>query len=299
MEKDTLRNDEIENSLADLERSWKNSPHPSVKITSYFPAYVELFGHLRDKKCVFIETGVLDGGSLFMWRSWLGEKARIIGVDLNPAASKWREYGFEIYIGDQGDPAFWQKTLKDIGEFDALLDDGGHQSFQQIVTAVEAIKFAKNNCVIAVEDTATSFMNDFSMHGSATFLEYCKDATDVLIGRSYEMGIGRFPNYLNRNIIEQFENVYKMQFFNGIVAFNLNRSFSNKPELVRNRPPNSASDFRYEGLNSALVDWPHPFKTKKVKVLGGVRPSITKKLKSMVPPWVKRIAKKMLFWSSP
>ena len=148
-------------SLKLLKNSWKNSPYPSVKISNYFDAYVESFAHLINKKCVFIETGILDGGSLFMWREWLGPEARIIGIDLNPLAKKWEKHGFEIFIGDQGDPRFWKDTFQEIGPFDALLDDGGHQSFQQINTCIEAIKHASRPCVIAIEDTGTSFMKDF------------------------------------------------------------------------------------------------------------------------------------------
>ena len=40
-----------------------------------------------NKKIVFVEVGVADGGSLHMWRSYLGKKARIIGIDLNPIAT--------------------------------------------------------------------------------------------------------------------------------------------------------------------------------------------------------------------
>ena len=239
-----------------LVKSWQNSPHPSIKITSYFPAYVELFGHLVNKECTFIETGVLDGGSLFMWRNWLGPKARIIGLDLNPEAVKWRDSGFEIFIGDQGDPDFWKSSLSEIGSFDALLDDGGHQSFQQIVTAIEAIKFATSDCVIAVEDTFTSFMKDFSAHGSFSFLEYAKDATDILLGKSFGMYGNRFPNIKNSEAINDFKNVYSIQFYNGIVAFHLNQNYSQTPELVRNKPSGGASDFRYEGVNNATVNWP-------------------------------------------
>src|SRR6266853_659946 len=97
----------FQDSLNDLIGYWEKSPQPSTKISSYFPIYVKLFNHLRGQRCTFIETGILDGGSLFMWRSWLGDQARVIGVDLNPDAIKWRTSGFEVYIGDQGDPAFW------------------------------------------------------------------------------------------------------------------------------------------------------------------------------------------------
>ena len=134
--------------MKELYSCWKDSPFPSVKVTSYFPAYVELFGHLVGEKCTFIETGILDGGSLFMWRNWLGENARIIGIDLNPEALKWQNEGFEIFIGDQADPEFWKITYKNIGNFDALLDDGGHQSFQQIITTLESIRACNSNCVV-------------------------------------------------------------------------------------------------------------------------------------------------------
>lgn len=117
------------NSLRDLIESWRNSPFPSAKISNYFKIHNELFRHLRGTPCTFIETGILNGGSLFMWRKWLGDKARIIGIDLNPESLKWRKEGFEVYIGDQGDPQFWRETLSAIGPFDVLLDDGGHQSF--------------------------------------------------------------------------------------------------------------------------------------------------------------------------
>ncbi len=261
--------EELNLSIEDLKSSWENSPHPTVKITSYFPAYAELFGHLRGRECTFIETGVLDGGSLFMWKNWLGDKARIIGIDLNPEARKWQSQGFEIYIGDQGDPEFWRVTLKEIGKFDALLDDGGHQSFQQIVTTIEAINHSKHKCVVVVEDTATSFMKDFSSHGKHSFLQFSKDSTDVLIGRSTGIYSGRFPTYRNEEIIEQFKNVYSIQFYNGIVAFKINPTFSVKPELARNRPSNLAGDFRYKGKDSAYVNWPQPFIKKMVLVKGG------------------------------
>jgi hypothetical protein len=272
-----------EQSRADLIECWKNSPHPSVKITSYFPVYAELFSHLRGTECTFIETGVLDGGSLFMWRSWFGPRARIIGIDLNPEAQKWADSGFEIHIGDQGDPRFWQKTLKKIGPFDALLDDGGHQSFQQIVTVNEAIRAATKKCVIAVEDTATSFMKDFSRHGNKTFLEYSKDASDLLIARSFSLYKNRFPRPRNSAQLQLFKNVYGIQFFNGVVAYQVDPERAVAPEIVRNRPANKASDFRYAGKNSARVPWPNPFKAESVTVRGGrtVRSFVIEKIKTI------------------
>ena len=46
-----------------------------------------LFNKYVNKKLVFVEIGVLDGGSLIMWRKYFGNKARIIEY-LNPNAKK-------------------------------------------------------------------------------------------------------------------------------------------------------------------------------------------------------------------
>ena len=262
-------NSQASQAMQDLIDCWKNSPFPSTKITSYFPAYVELFGHLRHQKCVFIETGTLGGGSLFMWRKWLGPEARIIGIDLNPAAQKWNAHGFEIFIGDQGDPDFWKETLRKIGPFDAFLDDGGHQSFQQIVTAFEAIRHSTQKSVVVIEDTHTSFMNDFAAHGRHSFLEYAKDATDVLTSRSAEMYPTRFPAVTNEEIRDQFENLFSIQFFNSLVAFKIDPDLCYQPENVWNHRAAAPSDFRYEGRSSAEIAWPNPFSKETVVVKGG------------------------------
>jgi len=87
-----------------------------------------------DKRITFVEIGILDGGSLFMFRDFLGKRARIIGIDLNSNAKKWEDYGFELFIGDQSNPNFWRSIFDQIGNIDVLLDDGGHKNYQQILT---------------------------------------------------------------------------------------------------------------------------------------------------------------------
>lgn len=259
-------------ALQELMNCFQESPQPSFKVTNYFQIYVDLFSHLRNISCTFIETGVLNGGSLFMWRKWLGKKARIIGIDLNPSAKKWEKFGFEIYIGDQGDPAFWQGFFSEIGQFDALLDDGGHLSFQQIVTLSEAINAAKKKCIIAIEDTCTSFFKEFSGHHQHSFLEYAKDSTDLLLAKTSDFFPGEFPKIGNPRLVEQFSSVYSIQFYSGIVAFKIDPEVQERPKLLWNHLPSNesaTSDFRYDGTSSASVDWPNLFEEQNIVIKGG------------------------------
>jgi hypothetical protein len=194
---------------------------------------------------------------------------RVIGVDLNPDAIKWRESGFEIYIGDQGDPAFWGHLFSQVGAFDVLLDDGGHQSFQQIVTASESLRAANKECIVVIEDTATSFMKDFRCPSEDSFLEFSKAATDCVVGRSFGLYQNRFPENSNQAAIEFFKNVFSIQFFDGVVSFHIDPSKVTVPVILRNSGTSLASDFRYEGKDSATVEWPDVLKPDRRRIEGG------------------------------
>ena len=93
-----------------------------------------------------------------MWRDFLGKDAQTIGVNLNPHATKWRDFGFEIIIGERSDPNFWNELYREIEEVDILLDDGGHRNDQQLVTVERSIENVRDGRTIIVEDCQTGFM---------------------------------------------------------------------------------------------------------------------------------------------
>ena len=76
--------------------SYSKSDLKSIKIESYFSVYDEIFKKYIGKKIVFVEIGILHGGSLEMWRDYFGNQARIIGIDINPEAKKLEDRGLEI-----------------------------------------------------------------------------------------------------------------------------------------------------------------------------------------------------------
>ena len=124
--------------------------------------------------------------------------------------------------------------------------------------------------MVAAENTATSVLRDARVHGEQhTCLEYAKHATDLLVGRSFQTYPGRLPADYNRPVVNHFRDVFSVQFFSGIVAFKIDPSACCAPQQVRNRGPNAATAFRYEGLDAALVDWPDVLQARQVRVQGG------------------------------
>ena len=70
-------------SKAKLIDLFYNSKNRSIKWKNYFSIYEKLF-EKYGKKITFVEIGVLDGGSLEIWKKYFGKDSRIIGIDNNP-----------------------------------------------------------------------------------------------------------------------------------------------------------------------------------------------------------------------
>ena len=77
---------------------FKSSPKYSIKWSNYFDIYDNLFKKFINKKITFVEVGIGNGGSLFMWRKFFGKKAKIIGIELNPEAKKLENLVFKLAL---------------------------------------------------------------------------------------------------------------------------------------------------------------------------------------------------------
>ena len=195
-------------------KSYKRSPFNSIKHNTYFSVYDELFSRFRGKKITFVEVGILDGGSLFMWRDYFGPKARIIGVDLSPEAKHFENYGFEIYIGNQSDESFWKDFKTDVGKIDIVLDDGGHTYDQQIVTTEALLENINDGGLLVVEDTHTSYLYGYGPK-RYSFVKYTKKMVDAINHRH---------GSLDKRVADY--RVWSIEIFDSIVAFKINKKFS-------------------------------------------------------------------------
>ena len=61
--------------MQNLKKFFNTSPKYSIKWSNYFDIYEELFKKFINKKIIFVEVGIGNGGSLFMWRKFFGKKA--------------------------------------------------------------------------------------------------------------------------------------------------------------------------------------------------------------------------------
>jgi cephalosporin hydroxylase len=102
-----------------------NTGKKITKWKHYFPIYEKHFALIRNKPIKILEIGILNGGSLEMWRYYFPE-ATIVGIDINPSCKQHEQEGINVRIGDQTDETFLQSLIDEFGTFDLIIDDGSH-----------------------------------------------------------------------------------------------------------------------------------------------------------------------------
>jgi len=122
------------------------------KWSHYFDIYDRHLSRFRGQEVHVVEIGVAGGGSLDLWRDYLGPAARICGIDIDPQCKRFEADGIEVVIGDQSDRSFWRGFLESHDRIDAVIDDGGHFPHQQVVTLESLLPHMRPGGVYICED---------------------------------------------------------------------------------------------------------------------------------------------------
>lgn len=118
----------------------------------YFDIYHRHLQKFVGTDAHIVEIGVYSGGSLDMWHDYFGPHMRVTGVDIAPECRSYEDERTKIAIGDQADRAFWATFREDNAAVDVVIDDGGHQVEQQLVTLEEMPPHLRPGGVYICED---------------------------------------------------------------------------------------------------------------------------------------------------
>ena len=153
----------------------------TYKIKSYEPIYETFLEGYRNKEVTLVEFGVGYGGSLQMWRTYLGPEALIYGIDKDDARC-YQEYRITCIQGDQGDISFLKSLPSRIPDIDVVIDDGSHVCKHQVDTFESMFPAIKRGGLYFCEDTHTSYRDEYGggYKREGSFIEYCKGLVDAL-----------------------------------------------------------------------------------------------------------------------
>lgn len=154
------------------------------KWLGYFPVYDKEFARFRNLKPKILEIGVYRGGSLQLWKRFFGEGSIIVGLDIDPACSRFNapENDIHVEIGDQSDAAFLQSVIDKYGPFDIIIDDGSHVASHQIASFNGLFSAGlKDDGIYLVEDLECMYWGhtDEFRDAGVTSVEFFKMLIDI------------------------------------------------------------------------------------------------------------------------
>lgn len=121
--------------------------------------YQDLFEDERDSMERFFEIGILNGVSHLMWREYF-PNADIFGIDIRDYSAQSQRTGIQTFVADQSNREDLAACIDSFGgNFDVILDDGGHAMDHQQVSLGYLFQYVKPGGLFIIEDVHTSLPN--------------------------------------------------------------------------------------------------------------------------------------------
>lgn len=197
----------------------------------YFEIYERYFDKFVGSQCTYLEIGVQGGGSLSIMREYLGDRARIVGIDVDPACAKLAQRGREIHIGDAANGSFLNDVAAKAGPFDIIVDDGGHVADQQLVAFFNLFPHLNYGGIYLVEDLHCQFWYGYqASRFGINFYDFAKGLVEKLALWNIDLGLlNRYKQpHENRQGAVQLNNfavhdLFGIHFYDSVVALEKRR----------------------------------------------------------------------------
>lgn len=177
----------------------------------YLPIYEDIFSKYVGKSVRFLEIGVSKGGSLKMWRRYLGEAAILFGVDIDPGCAVHNGNYGQVRIGSQDDDGFLRRVVKEMGGLDVVLDDGSHVAHHQRASYETLFPLLSEGGLYVIEDMHTAYWEHMEggLRRRGTAIEFLKDKVDEMHKHYYKRGA---------NTEADMPEIESVQFFDSIAV---------------------------------------------------------------------------------
>lgn len=133
---------------------------------NYTDVYARYFAPLKDNPIKFLEIGINMGNSVKLWEEYF-KKAELHFIDITLSNVNYYSQRSHYHIANQESTSdlhmFIEKTG---GDFDIIIDDGGHTMTQQITSFKCLFPHIKSGGMYIIEDLHTSYWASGNNGGS-------------------------------------------------------------------------------------------------------------------------------------
>lgn len=180
--------------FGDLSRAAKGRTDKGFPGHGYTETYERFLQVWRDEAIRIFEIGIESGGSLLMWQEYF-PRAKIYGVDINES-SRFENARVMTCVADQAKRDQLQKCLDKFGgQFDIIIDDGGHSMEQQQVSLGFLFPYVRPGGFYSLEDIHTSLPSLYPGFGVAP------DQGNTTLGMIFKYVYGPVPKFSSQYML--------------------------------------------------------------------------------------------------
>jgi len=160
----------------------------------YADFYEGYFGPIRESVESFLEIGVYKGASMRVWLDYF-PNAKVWGLDDGCWQKSW-DFGTvraEVLLTDQALRAGLSAVLERTGgDYDVVLDDGGHTMWGQQVSLACLLPGVKSGGLYVLEDLHTSFVPVVGYSTDGVLLQAYATGSDFPLTTTHEV-LSKWP----------------------------------------------------------------------------------------------------------
>jgi hypothetical protein len=137
---------------------------------NYTLAYAQHFEPIKDDPIKFLEIGIYEGNSVKLWENYF-KNAELHFIDRSFESIKYESPRSHYHLACQENRQDLNRFITESGgNFDVIIDDGGHRMEQQIISFEHLFPHLNSNGIYVIEDLHTSYWSCLGggNHGQTT-----------------------------------------------------------------------------------------------------------------------------------
>ena len=162
----------------------------SSRVHNYTSLYSRLFHAIKDRPLKLLEIGIYFGDSVKGWEEYF-PNAELHFIDNNMARVKYASTRSHYHLLDQEHAPSLDRFIEGTGgNFDVIIDDGGHKSTQQISSFEKLFPTLKSGGIYIIEDLFWCLHSPNYVQGEFTTFEFVKSLFDQIHQKGIQTLIG-------------------------------------------------------------------------------------------------------------
>ncbi len=187
---------------------------------NYTEVYARYFSGLKEKPIKFLEIGIYKGASVKLWEEYF-KNAELHFIDITLQNIQYFSDRSNYHLCNQESPEDLQKFIaKTGGDFDVIIDDGGHMMNQQITSFKVLFPHLKSGGLYIIEDLHTSYWTGWGGErtglNTVTFLKGLIDEVNFIGARTTKASHLAIDPSILRELNIYREKIYSIHFYDSL-----------------------------------------------------------------------------------